>query len=67
LLIAFSVIVALQLFYLFYFFRRFADYEQPPITSESEIPVSIIICAHNELNNLKKNLPSILEQKYSSI
>ncbi len=30
------------------------------------IPFSIIICAHNELENLKSNLPSILSQNYSS-
>jgi glycosyltransferase involved in cell wall biosynthesis len=64
LLIAFSVIVALQLFYLFFLFRRLADYEQVPIQPEVSIPVSVIICTHNELNNLKRNLPSILEQKY---
>lgn len=65
-LIAFSVIVALYLFYLFFFFRRLADHEQVPIQPEVSIPVSVIICTHNELNNLKRNLPSILEQKYST-
>lgn len=63
-LITFSVIVAIQLFYYLYFFRRFADYEQQPVNTVSLPPVSVIICTHNELNNLKKNLPSILEQKY---
>jgi glycosyltransferase involved in cell wall biosynthesis len=28
------------------------------------LPVSIIICARNELNNLQKNLPTILSQNY---
>jgi glycosyltransferase involved in cell wall biosynthesis len=64
LLIAFSALVAVQLFYLFYFFRRLADYSQKPVSYEVARPVSVIICTHNELHNLKKNLPSVLEQAY---
>lgn len=33
---------------------------------ENEIPVSVIICAKNEEDNLKINLPEILEQDYSN-
>jgi cellulose synthase/poly-beta-1,6-N-acetylglucosamine synthase-like glycosyltransferase len=33
--------------------------------SLNSIPVSILICAKNEAQNLKKNLPSILNQNYS--
>lgn len=38
----------------------------PPITESSnqQQPVSVIICAKNELENLKKFLPVILEQDY---
>lgn len=32
----------------------------------SPIPVSVIICAKNEANNLSSNLPFILNQKYAS-
>lgn len=32
--------------------------------THDEPPLSIIICAHNESENLRKNLPSILEQDY---
>lgn len=32
--------------------------------AETPVPVSVIVCTHNEINNLKKNLPSLLEQKY---
>ncbi|MFN3951951.1 MAG: glycosyltransferase [Thermaurantimonas sp.] len=32
--------------------------------SSSDVPVSLIICARNELENLKKNLPSWLGQNY---
>lgn len=33
--------------------------------SSHEIPVSLIVCARNELENLKKNLPAWAGQKYS--
>lgn len=33
---------------------------------ENEIPVSLIICAKNEAENLKNHLPSICEQNYSN-
>ena len=32
--------------------------------THDEPPLSVIICAHNESENLRKNLPSILEQDY---
>lgn len=63
-LIAFAAVVAIQLFYYLYFFRRLADYEPKPVEVIPPVPVSVIICTHNELHNLKKNLPSVLEQKY---
>jgi glycosyltransferase involved in cell wall biosynthesis len=34
--------------------------------SDEEIPLSVIICAQNEYENLKNHLPKILEQKYSN-
>jgi glycosyltransferase involved in cell wall biosynthesis len=34
--------------------------------TRSENGFSIIICAHNELENLKQNVPSILEQDYTT-
>lgn len=53
------------MFFFLFFFRRLADNEQPPVSAESNLPISVIICTHNEQNNLKRNLPSFLEQKYS--
>lgn len=35
------------------------------VVSQSNDPVSVIICARNEKHNLKKNLPRILNQDYS--
>jgi glycosyltransferase involved in cell wall biosynthesis len=59
--IAFGLLV--QLFYHFFFFIRVARYKQG-ITAENLPPVSVIICARNEDDNLTQNLPLILSQDY---
>lgn len=55
--------LVIQLFYYLFFFLRLAFYkdEEP---SEKPEPVSVIICAWNEEDNLKKNLEAIVEQDY---
>ena len=50
------------LFYYLYFFVKL-NFKKDKGTSFSE-PISVIICAKNELNNLKKNLPILLVQNY---
>ena len=59
----FSSAALIQLFYYLFFylsvyFKRFSEIKK---TSE---PVSIIICARNEAENLNNFLPSVLEQDY---
>jgi len=54
----------LILFYYIYFFLRIVFLKKT--NSSFNKPISIIICAKNELNNLKNNLPFILEQNYSN-
>jgi poly-beta-1,6-N-acetyl-D-glucosamine synthase len=50
----------------FYFYivilLRFVTYKSTPQLKKH--PISVIICARNEAENLQKNLPSILEQKH---
>ncbi|MFZ9954788.1 MAG: glycosyltransferase [Flavobacteriales bacterium] len=53
------------IFFLLYFVRRINKYKELPL-EKSMVPVSVIVCAHNEALNLKKNLPFILEQDYAS-
>lgn len=55
--------LVVQLFYYFFFFIRLALYK-PAESIEATEPVSVIICAWNEEENLKKNLQVILEQDY---
>lgn len=59
--------VAVQLFYAAYFFwpfaRRPAEAAADAPGSDTE-PVSIVVCARNELDNLRQLLPSLLRQDY---
>lgn len=56
----------IQLYYYAFYYRK-AILKKSEIISKNqnqEVPVSVIICARNEAENLKKNLPLILEQDY---
>jgi glycosyltransferase involved in cell wall biosynthesis len=56
---------AIQLFYWAIIFGRLAFYrEKKGRDNTVQIPVSVIICARNEAENLSKNLPYILQQQY---
>lgn len=59
----FIFVVCIQVFFNLFFFRAFAFSKLKKGASES-IPVSVIICAKNEADNLKKFLPSIISQDY---
>lgn len=52
-----------QLFYYFYFFIRFLFYKVENEKLGTE-PVSVIICAWNEEDNLRKHLESVLNQDH---
>ncbi|WP_299519875.1 glycosyltransferase [Winogradskyella sp.] len=62
---AFVVIVVIQIIYYFVFFFSFAI-KSEDIRLKKHIPVSVIICAKNEAENLENNLPLILEQAYTN-
>jgi glycosyltransferase involved in cell wall biosynthesis len=59
----FSLTAAIQLFYWLFFYLKVYLYN-PFETKSTGQPVSIIICARNEAENLNNFLPSILEQDY---
>ena len=54
--------LSIILSYYLYFFIKLHFYKSKSTASNQ--PISIIICAKNELDNLRKNLPIILEQNY---
>lgn len=61
---AFVLVTAIQLFYYLYFFRRVAAYQPRPREKSQQHPVSVVICARDEDENIARNLPGILVQKY---
>jgi poly-beta-1,6-N-acetyl-D-glucosamine synthase len=54
----------IQLFYYIFFYAA-VNFYKIPAKKTAKAPVSLIICARNEAENLKKFLPSILEQNYA--
>lgn len=60
-LLSFSWVI--QLFWHWFFFWRLARHKTKPAASDP-VPVSIVICAHNEYLHLKENLQLVLEQDY---
>lgn len=62
--IAFCIITAVQLFYFSYFFVRLAFFKQKNKTQSITHPVSVVVCARDEANNLEQNLPEVLMQDY---
>ncbi len=60
---SFIVIVFIQAFFFIILFGRFA-FLKPVKSNSKNKPVSVIICAKNEAENLQKFLPSIISQDY---
>ena len=61
---SFCVVIAIQLFYYLYYFLRLVIYQAPVKQQSQEYPVSVIICARDEAQNLVDNLPGVLFQQY---
>lgn len=59
----FFLCLAIQLFYYLFFYSRLG-FIKPGVKKAGQSPVSIIICAKDEANNLREFLPSILTQEY---
>jgi len=59
----FSSAAVVQLFYYLFFYLS-VYLKRPQETKRTRMPVSIIICARNEAENLRNFLPSVLEQDY---
>lgn len=63
--IALWIMAFAQLFWVFFFYSRIAFHREKKIENENLPPVSIIICARNEEDNLFELLPNIMEQDYN--
>jgi cellulose synthase/poly-beta-1,6-N-acetylglucosamine synthase-like glycosyltransferase len=64
--ILFSIIAAVQVFYYLRYFSLLSFYRKAPSGQYIESPVSVIICARDEADNIEVNLPGILVQQYKS-
>ena len=62
----FCALTFIQLFYYIFFYSRVAFYKQPPKSQSQQHPVSVIICAKDEDENIARHLPGVLVQKYPS-
>lgn len=63
--IAFVIIFCIQSIYYLLFFGKFAFSKVFSLKNKESTPISIIICAKNEEENLQKKLPLFALQKYS--
>jgi glycosyltransferase involved in cell wall biosynthesis len=61
---AFCLVVVVQLFYYLFFFRRLAFYTPQNKAHNEQRPVSVVICARDEADNIVNNLPGVLLQNY---
>lgn len=52
----------IQIIYLLTLWLAIGKYEAPP--AEKEVPVSVIVCGHDEQQNLQELLPLLLNQEY---
>lgn len=59
------VVVVVQGVYFLFVFGKLAYYKVQPTDKKIQLPVSVVICAKNEADNLNKFLPSIIHQDYS--
>jgi len=62
----FIAATAVQVFYYSYYFFRVAFYKFRKKTKTQQHPVSVVICARDEDENLARNLPGVLVQAYPS-
>jgi cellulose synthase/poly-beta-1,6-N-acetylglucosamine synthase-like glycosyltransferase len=63
---ALVAVTLVQLFYYLFFFRRVAFYKPTPKEQSQQHPVSVVICARDEDENLARHLPGVLVQDYAT-
>ncbi len=59
-------ITLIQIFYYSFFYSRVAFYKEKAKQQSQQHPVSVIICARDEDENIARHLPGVLVQKYST-
>lgn len=64
LLSALAICFAVQLYYVLFVHVKLLKHPLEKLPTRSKLPISVIICARNEIENLKIFLPSVLNQDY---
>ncbi len=59
----FIAVVLIQFLYYVVFFGKFS-FAKPHASNQKRIPISVIVCAKNEEDNVKKFIPLLIEQNY---
>ncbi len=62
--ISLQICLLLQFFYVLVIHRKLASFKIPESDIQIKLPLTVIICARNEIENLKLNLVPILNQNY---
>lgn len=62
----FMFCIVIQLAFVLYFFINIFSLFRKSEAYTPVQPVSVVICAHNEADNLQRNLPAILAQRYTN-
>ncbi len=62
--IVFCTVAGIQILYYLFLFRRLAFYKPTTVDTNTNKPISVIICARDEAENLIKNLPGVLVQEF---
>lgn len=66
LFVVFAFVAFVQVLYYIILFSKIAFYKPKQKTQSRQHPVSVIICARDEDENLARNLPGVLVQNYKS-
>lgn len=64
LLVALALCFLIQLYYVLGVHLKLATFKVTPLPTTAHEPVSVIVCARNEAENLQKHLPELLAQNY---
>jgi glycosyltransferase involved in cell wall biosynthesis len=62
----FCFVTFIQVFYYSFFYSRVAFFKERQKSQTQQHPVSVIICARDEDENIARHLPGVLVQKYPS-
>lgn len=59
-----GLLLAIQLYFILFVYSKLAFYRHKSRRQQASPPLSVIICARNEEENLRRYLPAILNQQY---